>query len=53
MKNTNTNTLIDYYLLQIVKNKHDHKKVKAYRTLLSEAIKMKLNNDGDRNTYRI
>jgi hypothetical protein len=50
---TDTNNLIDYYLLQIAKNKHDHKKVKAYRTLLNEAIKMKLKNDGDRNTKSI
>jgi hypothetical protein len=46
-------TLIDYYLLKIAQNKNNPKKARAYRTLLNEAIKNKIDYDGNTNTKGI
>jgi hypothetical protein len=45
--------IINYFLLKIAQNKNNPKKVRAYRTLLNEAIKMKLQNDYQSNQKSI
>ena len=45
--------MINYILLKIAQNKNNPKKVRDYRNLLNELIKMKLKNDHNTNTKGI